>query len=967
MKEGQEQASEMENKDLSSSDHSCSCNRNEDDIDDSILCVLGSKVVRSGLLESNASGKVLKFINAGGEDIQNDGDSGICIMHDQAFKGGDILRTNETILECGSLSSLYQSVRFGNFYYQFDDLSCGDYFLDLYFAEIINTNGPEGIRVFDILVQDELAVSELDVYSYVGANRPLKVMDIRVTVGLDGVLVIKFKGVIGTPVVSGICIKEAPKVPDTLLFNNLRTKHISKYEKKIEELNTRCLMKTNECYEAWMSLASLNKQLEKVHQELDKKSFENHCLVQAMGLQETKLKDATRKHDHEKNYWITAINALGNNIKIMKQEQTKLSCKAHECANLVPDMDIVISAIQRQVAQFEDLKQKYNEELLKRRKLYNQVQEAKGNIRVFCRCRPLDKHEASAGHAMVVDFSTSKDGDIGIVTGSSTKKLYRFDRVYTPNDGQVDVVADALPMVISVLDGYNVCIFAYGQTGTGKTFTMEGTEQNRGVNYRTLEALFDTVDERKDIFSCMISISVLEVYNEQIRDLLATSRASKKLEVRQASEGSHHVPGIVEAKVENISEVWNALQAGNNARAVGSNNVNDHSSRSHCMICITVRAKNLINDECTKSKLWLVDLAGSERLAKTDVQGDRLKEAQNINRSLSALGDVISALASKTTHVPYRNSKLTHLLQDSLGGDSKTLMYVQISPSEKDMNETLCSLNFATRVRGVELGPAKKQMDTSELQKLKSSLDKAKQDLRSKDEALKKLEESYQSLEAKMKYKDQVHKNQQEKLDDLAGQLEFKTQLCKQLEKHTSQLSDEVKENKYICSDLQKKIKELEDKRTLQVQPLKFAAQMQSFSSEKSNNISKERKTWSTHTSMEVMNHNPRVLRASNRLPGHGSDLLRGTESLRELRRKHDAHNKSGVENSFVSSSASVTGSACLFDGKASGARQIDPSKAFARVTRTAKPFSVVRNIMNKDQAQRVKERGAVNTRLWSR
>ena len=132
-----------------------------------------------------------------------------------------------------------------------------------------------------------------------------------------------------------------------------------------------------------------------------------------------------------------------------------------------------------------------------------------------------------------------------------------------------------------------------------------------------------------------------------------------------------------------------------------------------------IKAKNLINGECTKSKLWLVDLAGSERLAKTDVQGERLKEAQNINRSLSALEDVIYALATKSSHILYRNSKLTHLLQDSLGGDSKTLMFVQISPSEQDLSETLSSLNFATRVRGIELGPVKKQMDTSEIQKMK--------------------------------------------------------------------------------------------------------------------------------------------------------------------------------------------------------------------------------------------------------
>ncbi|PPD66188.1 hypothetical protein GOBAR_DD36937 [Gossypium barbadense] len=469
------------------------------------------------------------------------------------------------------------------------------------------------------------------------------------------------------------------------LKKHMKMKSTVKYEKKIEELKNLCQLKTDECYEAWMSLTTSNEQLENVRMELDNKFFQNLNLDRALEQQAAKLKDISTKYQCDKRLWIDSIIELERKIKIIKQEHSLLSNKAHDCADSIPELNKMIFAVQ-----------------------------ALGKIRVFCRCRPLSDDEASAGHTTIVDFSAAKDGDIGILTGSSMKKIFKFDRVYTPKDDQ-----DASPVVTSVLDGYNVCIFAYGQTGTGKTFTMEGTGQNRGFNYRTLEQLFKLIEERKEISTFSISVSVLEVYNEQIRDLLATEPASKRLGIRQASEGFHHVPGIVEAKVENIKEVWNVLQAGNNARAIGSNNVNEHSSRSHCMLCILVKAKNLITGECTKSKLWLVDLAGSERLAKTEVQGDRLKEAQNINRSLSALGDVISALANKSSHIPYRNSKLTHLLQDSLGGDSKTLMFVQISPSEQDLGETLSSLNFASRVRGVELGPTKKQVDTAELQKLK--------------------------------------------------------------------------------------------------------------------------------------------------------------------------------------------------------------------------------------------------------
>ncbi|CAN1216064.1 Kinesin-like protein KIN-14R, partial [Linum perenne] len=461
------------------------------------------------------------------------------------------------------------------------------------------------------------------------------------------------------------------------------------------------------------------------------------------------------------------------------------------------------------VAQCEDLKLKYSEEQAKRKQLYNQIQETKGtsgNIRVFCRCRPLSTEEASTGYATVVDFDSAKDGDLGVITGGSNKKIFKFDRVYTPKDGQVDVFADASPMVVSVLDGYNVCIFAYGQTGTGKTFTMEGPEHNRGVNYRTLEQLFTVARERNDSFTYNISVSVLEVYNEQIRDLLTTSPTSKKLEIKQTSEGSHHVPGVVEAKVDNIKDVWRVLQAGSNARAVGSNNVNEHSSRSHCMLCIMVKTKNLMNGECTKSKLWLVDLAGSERLAKTDAQGERLKEAQNINKSLSALGDVIYALATKSSHIPYRNSKLTHLLQDSLGGDSKTLMFVQISPSEHDLSETLSSLNFATRVRGVELGPARKQLDTSEIQRVKALLEKARQESRSKDESLRKLEENLQNLENKTRGKDHVYKSQIERIRELEVQLEQRAVSHGQSEKCISQLSERLKGREEICNELQQKV-----------------------------------------------------------------------------------------------------------------------------------------------------------------
>ncbi|KZV52020.1 hypothetical protein F511_10240, partial [Dorcoceras hygrometricum] len=770
---------------------------------------------------------IVLFLNAGAMTSIGS-DYGINVQDDKYFEGGDTFQTEDIIFDGGDYPIIYQSARLGNFCYSINGLSPGDYFLDLHFVEIINIHGPKGMRI----------LSDFDIFAIVGANKPLQLIDTKFSIKDDGIVVLRFEGRVGCPTVSGICIRRQPKesacqvnreyfvcntcateIEYTSAQKKLLRKYlVDKYEKNIQDLKDTLQRKTEECYQSWMSWTNVNDQLEIVRMELDDKTFQTDSLDHTIKEQANELRDISSKYEQDKKSWNMAIHNLQKKVEVMKQEHSQLSSMAHECVDSIPDLKNMTFAVQSlgkrslfAVTQCEDLKMKYNEEQLKRRKLYNQVQEAKGNIRVFCRCRPLSKTEVIAGCASAVDFDAAGDGELGILSSGSTKKIFKFDRVYTPKDDQVDVYADASPVVISVLDGYNVCIFAYGQTGTGKTFTMEGIEANRGVNYRTLEELFKIASERSDTYSYSISVSVLEVYNEQIRDLLATE-TSKKLEIKQASEGCHHIPGIVEAKVESIREVWSVLQAGSSARAIGSNNVNEHSSRSHCMLCIMVRAKNLITGECTRSKLWLVDLAGSERLAKTDVQGDRLKEAQNINRSLSALGDVISALANKSSHIPYRNSKLTHLLQDSLGGDSKTLMFVQISPSDRDSSETLSSLNFATRVRGVELGPARKQIDTGEIHKLKMMLDKARQESKFKDESLKKLEENLQSLETKAKGKDQVYKNHLEKIKELEAQVEFKTSLQCQSEKQILYLSGSIKEKEEMSAKLQLKVMDLEHK-----------------------------------------------------------------------------------------------------------------------------------------------------------
>ncbi|KAK3200268.1 hypothetical protein Dsin_023683 [Dipteronia sinensis] len=418
--------------------------------------------------------------------------------------------------------------------------------------------------------------------------------------------------------------------------------------------------------------------------------------------------------------------------------------------------------------EYELLRKKYIDESSERKQLYNEVIELKGNIRVFCRCRPLNQAEIANGSSSVVEFDSSLENELQIVSSDSSKKQFKYDHVFKPEDSQEAVFAQTKPIVTSVLDGYNVCIFAYGQTGTGKTFTMEGPPENRGVNYRTLEELFRNSKERNGVMRYELLVSMLEVYNEKIRDLLVDSnQPSKKLEIKQAAEGTQEVPGLTEAHVYGTEEVWELLKSGGRARSVGSTNANELSSRSHCLLRVTVKGENLINGQKTRSHLWLVDLAGSERVGKIEVEGERLKESQFINKSLSALGDVISALATKSGHIPYRNSKLTHMLQSSLGGDCKTLMFVQISPSSADLGETICSLNFASRVRGIESGPARKQADVSELFKYKQMAEKLKHD----EKETKKLQENVQSLQLRLAAREHICRSLQEKVRDLESRL----------------------------------------------------------------------------------------------------------------------------------------------------------------------------------------------------
>ncbi|XP_063801886.1 kinesin-like protein KIFC3 isoform X2 [Pseudophryne corroboree] len=353
---------------------------------------------------------------------------------------------------------------------------------------------------------------------------------------------------------------------------------------------------------------------------------------------------------------------------------------------------------------------KYRRELHLRKDCHNQLMRLRGNIRVLARVRPITAMDGTGpGAQNVVTFDQDDDGILHVA--HKAKNLsFELDKVFMPSTTQEEVFTEVSPLITSCLDGYSVCILAYGQTGSGKTFSMEGTPSNPGINQRALRLLLAEVSERSSCWEHHLSISMVEIYNESLRDLLGSDcHSSLDIKMSPGGAGELYVPGLTQRSVRSIQDINKILEMGHKQRATEHTNLNVNSSRSHALLILTARGRETSTGICTTGKLYLVDLAGSERVSRSGAAGDRLKEAQYINRSLSALGDVFSALRSHQVHVPYRNSKLTYLLQEALSRDGKALLLLQVSPIEQNVSETLCSLRFGDRVRAVELGvPARR-------------------------------------------------------------------------------------------------------------------------------------------------------------------------------------------------------------------------------------------------------------------
>ncbi|CAH8626714.1 unnamed protein product [Schistosoma curassoni] len=352
------------------------------------------------------------------------------------------------------------------------------------------------------------------------------------------------------------------------------------------------------------------------------------------------------------------------------------------------------------------------------------------SVKVGVRVRPLSNSEVNDGSSTCLSYPNEENQ---LIIGND--RLFGFDYVFKETDSQEHVYKKAaLPMVESILKGYNATLFAYGQTGSGKTYTM-GTcisesvvEESAGIVPRIIKDLFERMPNYE--YEYTMKVSFVEIYKEDIHDLLGED-VSASLQIREENQ-LVKIPGLTETVVTSPEEVLYLLHCGSTKRSVASTAMNLKSSRSHAILtlCFLLRPKitemNGKNTEDTlTAKLHLVDLAGSERIKKTHAEGDRLKEGIDINRGLLALGNVISALcerdAKKRSHIPYRDSRLTRLLQDSLGGNSTTLMLACVSPADINMEETLNTLRYANRARLIKNKPILNRADPkdAELAKLR--------------------------------------------------------------------------------------------------------------------------------------------------------------------------------------------------------------------------------------------------------
>ncbi|KAG2785439.1 Kinesin-like protein [Phytophthora cactorum] len=371
---------------------------------------------------------------------------------------------------------------------------------------------------------------------------------------------------------------------------------------------------------------------------------------------------------------------------ILRRRLTELT---NQGAQSIAQKDDMILELEEKVKQGDKM----------RRAMHNTIQELRGNVRVFARTRPFLPSDHCDPNTTTPVISCDFNGESlklrrpGKNPSDPDTFAFTFDKVFAPSAGQDSV---------------------FERTGSGKTHTMQGSGngQMRGIIPRAIEMILQECETLKDQgWNYITKVSFLEIYNETLKDLLATKHSGdNKLGIKKDSKGGVYVPGLTLVDVTATDQVEVLMERASRARSVACTDMNAQSSRSHSVFTLHLQGVNDKDGVMLNGQLNLVDLAGSERASRSNVSGDRLKETQAINKSLSCLADVFNAIGNKASHIPFRNSKLTYLLQSSLSGDGKTLMMVNLSPTLESASESLCSLRFAKQVNQCELGKPKRQI-----------------------------------------------------------------------------------------------------------------------------------------------------------------------------------------------------------------------------------------------------------------
>ncbi|KAM9325070.1 kinesin-like protein KIF11 [Gastrophryne carolinensis] len=475
------------------------------------------------------------------------------------------------------------------------------------------------------------------------------------------------------------------------------------------------------------------------------------------------------------------------------------------------------------------------------------------NIQVVVRCRPFNQLERKANSHSVLEFEEKKK-EVSVRTGGINDKLgkkqYTFDMVFGPSAKQIEVYRSVVcPILDEVIMGYNCTIFAYGQTGTGKTFTMEGERSSdgeftweqdplAGIIPRTLHQIFEKLSENGTEFS--VKVSLLEIYNEELFDLLSPSPdVGERLQMFDDPRNKRGViiKGLEEVTVHNKDEVYHILERGAAKRTTASTLMNAYSSRSHSVFSITIHMKETTVDgeELVKiGKLNLVDLAGSENIGRSGAVDKRAREAGNINQSLLTLGRVITALVERAPHIPYRESKLTRILQDSLGGRTKTSIIATVSPASINLEETVSTLDYANRAKSIMNKPEVNQKltkralikeYTEEIERLKRDLAAAREkngvylssenyeELQGKlvcqEEQLTEYTEKITALEEEVKRVTELFSDSKNQLEECSTILQCKEKELEETHKNLQESKQHLAQEEFVVSALEKTEKNL--------------------------------------------------------------------------------------------------------------------------------------------------------------